>query len=98
MCWNLVHYRIQYDTATTTFLLTFDTENQSRSLSCDMAASHHSSANDVEKHAHTDHIRLSNESVHSFSWSNISVKVKHRRTKQPVEILSDVRGLVSAGL
>ncbi|KAF2439675.1 ATP-binding cassette transporter-like protein [Karstenula rhodostoma CBS 690.94] len=62
-----------------------------------MAASHHSSVLDVEKHAHTDHTRLSNESVHSFSWNDIAVTVIDRHTKRPLGILSNVRGLVQAG-
>ncbi|KAL5417901.1 hypothetical protein PMIN03_001390 [Paraphaeosphaeria minitans] len=62
-----------------------------------MAASHHSFVVDTEKHTHTNHTRLSNESVHSFSWNNIVVTVNDRCTKQPLEILSDIRGLVKAG-
>lgn len=63
-----------------------------------MAASNHSFVLDVEKHAHTDHTRLGNESVHSFSWNDIAVTVKDRHTKHPLEILSDLRGLVKAGM
>lgn len=63
-----------------------------------MAASLHSSSVDVEKNAYADHTRLSNESVHNFSWTNIDVTVKDRHTKQPLRILSDVSGLVKAGM
>jgi len=62
-----------------------------------MVASDNSSVLDVEKHANTDRTCLSNDLVNSFSWNNVSVEVKDRHTKQPLEILSDVHGLVKAG-
>jgi hypothetical protein len=62
-----------------------------------MAASHDSPIFDVEKVNYTGRTSLSNESVHSFSWSDIAVTVKDRQTKRPLEILSDVCGFVKAG-
>ncbi|KAJ4320367.1 hypothetical protein N0V94_003441 [Neodidymelliopsis sp. IMI 364377] len=38
-----------------------------------------------------------NTSVHSFSWKDVTVTVKDRKTKQPLEILSGVDGIVEAG-
>lgn len=52
---------------------------------------------DVEKDAGTDYAHLTNESVRSFSWEGITVTVKDRYTKQPLEILSGVNGIVKAG-
>jgi hypothetical protein len=61
-----------------------------------MAASDHSA--DIEKDAAgQDYAHLTNESVHSFSWNNITVTVKDRATKQPLDILSGVNGYVEAG-
>jgi len=52
---------------------------------------------DIEKDASSDRVYFSNESVKSFSWESISVTVKDRHTKQPLEILSGVNGHVEAG-
>ncbi|KAF7189210.1 ABC transporter G family member 15 [Pseudocercospora fuligena] len=48
--------------------------------------------NDVEKSAH-----LINDLVDSFSWNNLQVMVKDRKTKKPISILTDSRGVVHAG-
>ncbi|KAF2823740.1 ATP-binding cassette transporter-like protein [Ophiobolus disseminans] len=53
---------------------------------------------DVEKDAGTqDYTHLTNDTVRTFSWSNISVTVNDRATKQPIDILSNVNGIVEAG-
>ena len=56
------------------------------------------SIEDVEKGAVADYAHLTNTTVHSFSWENVTVTVKDRKTKQPLEILSDVNGVVEAGM
>ena len=40
---------------------------------------------------------LVNDEVSSYSWSNLNVHVKDRKTKQPLSILSDATGVVRAG-
>jgi hypothetical protein len=60
-----------------------------------MASSYHSA--DVEKAAGQDFSHLTNETVKSFSWDNVTVTVKDRATKQPLDILSGVNGIVEAG-
>lgn len=40
---------------------------------------------------------LANDFVDSFSWSNLQVKVKDRKTKAPLSILTDAAGIVQAG-
>ena len=62
-----------------------------------MAASNKSSVVDIEKRASDDQHFFSNDSVESFSWSNVAVTVKDRHTKQPLNILSNVNGIVKAG-
>lgn len=62
-----------------------------------MAVSYKSSILDVEKDATSDHAYFSNDSVNTFGWSNVSVTVKDRSTKQSLDILSNVHGLVQAG-
>lgn len=52
---------------------------------------------DVEKDAGTDYAHLTNDSVRSFGWEDITVTVKDRTTKQPLEILSGINGSVEAG-
>ncbi len=52
---------------------------------------------DVEKGDATDYAHLTNISVHSFAWENVTVTVKDRKTKQPLEILSGIHGIVEAG-
>jgi hypothetical protein len=61
-----------------------------------MSASDHST--DVEKGAIvSDYAHLTNETVHNFSWNNVTVTVKDRATKQPLDILSGINGFVEAG-
>ncbi|KAL1610194.1 hypothetical protein SLS60_001859 [Paraconiothyrium brasiliense] len=62
-----------------------------------MTVSNNSSVVDVEKHANIGRTYLSNDTVSSFSWNDVSVTVKDRHTKQPLKILSDARGLLKAG-
>lgn len=62
-----------------------------------MDKSNKSSIQDVEKDASNDQAYFRNDSVMSFSWSDIAVTVKDHRTKQPLDILSDVQGFVQAG-
>lgn len=54
------------------------------------------SVEDVEK-GKADYAHLENATVHSFSWRDVTVTVKDRRTKQPLEILAGVDGIVEAG-
>lgn len=56
------------------------------------------SVEDVEKGVATDYAHLTNTTVHSFSWEDVTVTVKDRKTKQPIEILSGVSGVVEAGM
>lgn len=55
------------------------------------------SARDVEKDAGADYAHLTNTSVQSYAWKNVTVTVKDRRTKKPKDILSNVNGIVHAG-
>ena len=55
------------------------------------------SIEDVEKGA-TDYAHLTNTTVHSFSWEDVVVTVKDRKTKQPLDILAGVNGIVEAGM
>lgn len=55
------------------------------------------SVEDVEKGA-MDYAHLTNTTVHSFSWENVTVSVKDRKTKQPLDILSGVDGIIEAGM
>lgn len=53
---------------------------------------------DVEKDAAgLGYASLTNEAVQSFTWENITVTVKDRKTKQPLNLLSSVSGIVEAG-
>jgi phage-related minor tail protein len=61
-----------------------------------MSASNHSA--DVEKEAAgQDHAHLMNETVQSFAWKDVTVTVKDRATKEPLDILSNISGVVEAG-
>ncbi|KAK6539934.1 hypothetical protein TWF694_008769 [Orbilia ellipsospora] len=40
---------------------------------------------------------LINDVVHHFSWKNLTVTVKDRKTKKPIRILDDAHGIVHAG-
>jgi len=53
---------------------------------------------DVEKDAGAEYAYLNNESVQSFSWDAVTVTVKDRNTKQPLEILSGINGTINAGM
>jgi hypothetical protein len=50
---------------------------------------------DVEKTG--DYAHLSNTSVTSFAWENVTVTVKDRQTGQPKAILQESNGVVKAG-
>jgi ABC-type multidrug transport system ATPase subunit len=53
---------------------------------------------DVEKGAAVrDYAHLTNETVKNFSWDNVTVTVNDRATKQPLDILSNINGIVEAG-
>ena len=54
------------------------------------------SSEDIEKGS-TGYAHLTNETVHSFSWEDVTVTVKDRASKQPLDILSGVNGMVEAG-
>jgi ABC-type multidrug transport system ATPase subunit len=61
-----------------------------------MPSSYHSA--DIEKDAAgADYGHLMNDTVKSFSWENVTVTVKDRASKQPLDILSSVNGFVEAG-
>lgn len=53
-------------------------------------------ADDVEKGA--DLARLKNDVVENFSWEDVTVSVKDRKTKMAVNILEGVSGFVEAGM
>jgi hypothetical protein len=53
-------------------------------------------SSDVEKAA-GDYAHLTNTTVQSFGWENISVTVKDRESKLPKTIVSNVNGIVKAG-
>lgn len=55
-----------------------------------------SDAADAEKMAGS-YAHLTNSSVHSYSWENVTVTVKDRQTKERKDILSAVNGIVHAG-
>jgi ABC-type sugar transport system ATPase subunit len=40
---------------------------------------------------------LINDVVHYFSWKDLTVKVKDRKTKEPLSILDNAHGIVQAG-
>lgn len=46
---------------------------------------------------HAQSAHLANDSVASFSWTNLNVAVKDRNTNAPLSILSEACGLVRAG-
>jgi len=52
---------------------------------------------DVEK-ADGDYMHLNNSSVRSLTWHGLTVTVQDRQTKQQKTILSDVSGIVKAGI
>jgi hypothetical protein len=55
-------------------------------------------SHDVEKDGGvSDYAHLTNDVVQSFSWNNVNITLKHRKSSQPVEILSGVSGYIEAG-
>ncbi|CAE7009589.1 hypothetical protein P3342_003048 [Pyrenophora teres f. teres] len=61
-----------------------------------MSISNHS--HDVEKDTvGTDFAHLTNDVVQNFSWQDVTVTVKDRTSKEPIDILSNVSGIVEAG-
>jgi ABC-type multidrug transport system ATPase subunit len=57
-----------------------------------------STAEDIEKGTTgADYAHLSNDEVRSFSWEEITVTVKDRTSGQPIDLLSNVSGMVEAG-
>jgi ABC-type multidrug transport system ATPase subunit len=54
------------------------------------------SSEDIEK-CSADYAHLTNETVYSFSWEDVTVTVKDRASKQPLDILAGVNGMVEAG-
>jgi hypothetical protein len=64
-----------------------------------MPSSNISSHVDIEKGtAGVDHAHLTNSTVHGYSWEDVTVTVKDRGTKEPIDLLSGVNGLVEAGM
>ena len=55
-----------------------------------------STNSDVEK-TERDHGHLTNSTVGSFGWEDITVTVKDRQTKKPKTILNGVHGMLKAG-
>ncbi|KAF2200293.1 ATP-binding cassette transporter-like protein [Delitschia confertaspora ATCC 74209] len=60
-------------------------------------SAHGSDLSDVEKEAGSDYAHLTNTTIRSFGWQNVSVTVKDRQTKKPKLILSDATGIIQAG-
>jgi hypothetical protein len=64
-----------------------------------MPSSNISSHVDIEKGtAGVGYAHLTNSTVHGYSWEDVTVTVKDRGTKEPVDLLSGVNGLVEAGM
>lgn len=58
-----------------------------------------SRSTDIENDAASpDYAHLTNETLHDFSWSNVTVTVKKKRSEQTDDILSGVNGIVEAGM
>jgi hypothetical protein len=53
---------------------------------------------DLEKDAGNGSAHLTNHSIQSFAWKDVTVTVKDRHTKQPLQILAGVDGVVQAGI
>jgi hypothetical protein len=57
-----------------------------------------STAEDVEKgRVGSDYAHLNNDEVKSFGWADVTVTVKDRTSQQPIDLLSNVSGMVEAG-
>lgn len=52
---------------------------------------------DIEQYANNTSY-LSNNVVKNLAWSDVSVEVIDRETKEPKQILGDVNGYVTAGM
>jgi len=52
---------------------------------------------DLESRGKDGYTHLSNTTVQSYSFSDVGVVVRDRRTKQPKTILSEINGIVKAG-
>ncbi|KAL4803434.1 P-loop containing nucleoside triphosphate hydrolase protein [Aspergillus unguis] len=52
---------------------------------------------DVERNGCESHQFLMNRSVQSFSWNDLTVTVKDRRTKQPRNLIENINGSVQQG-
>jgi hypothetical protein len=52
---------------------------------------------DVEKSVGTENAHLTNRTVRSFAWENITQTVKDRQSGAPKDILYNVSGLANAG-
>lgn len=52
-------------------------------------------SSEVEKG--TGYSQLVNNTVQSYSWSNVTVTVKNSKSREPLDILSGVSGIVQAG-
>lgn len=55
------------------------------------------SIDDAEK-GPVDHLQLENNVVENYSWDDITVEVKDRKTKQPLKLLNSISGQVAAGM
>jgi hypothetical protein len=54
---------------------------------------------DIEKDAAVVHYaHLTNETVLGYSWEDVTVTVKGRGSKESIDLLSGVNGLVEAGM
>jgi len=51
---------------------------------------------DIEKHG-GDYSHLSNTTLHSFAWNDITVTISARNAHVPKMLLTDVNGAVKAG-
>ncbi|GME23629.1 ABC transporter protein [Neofusicoccum parvum] len=54
-------------------------------------------AADIEKGSDSGYAQLTNSTVSSYSWNNVTVTVKDRQTKSPKQILCAASGVVKAG-
>jgi hypothetical protein len=74
-------------------------ELQAQKSTVDATTAEHgtnSSIHDSEKGT-VDYLQLENASVQSYSWEQVTVEVKDRKTKQPLNLLSKVSGYVAGG-
>jgi hypothetical protein len=53
---------------------------------------------DLEKDAGNGSAHITNYSIQSFAWKDVTVTVKDRHSKQPLQILAGVDGVVQAGM